>query len=822
MDFSLRNKYFFFANLVPYLNKSMRSSIFTIICIIQIFSSIFAQDHKIEKFSKVRIDLTDKNIQLLSEAGLETDHGIFVKNRYFINDFSASEIHLIQSLGFKTEVLIEDVSAFYSDSSRSSEIDQNEILSRGNCDGLSVSTYNYKTPEQYKSGSMGGYFTYQEMLDVLDAMAAKYPDLITARKNIEGFTTLNGNQLHYIKVSDQVSIDDDSEPEVLYTALHHAREPNGLSQMIFYLWYLLENYGKDPIVTKIIENTQLYFVPCVNPDGYIYNQTTNPNGGGLWRKNMWKDSLGELKGVDLNRNYGHFWGFNDSGSSPNPNSQTYRGKDAFSEPETQAIRAFCSDRNFVMAVNYHTFGNYLIHPWGYNDLPTDENDVFKAIGQVMNRENNFLLGTGLETVGYTVNGDSDDWMYGDTGEKNAIYSFTPEVGPSFWPPSTDIDYLNKSCVWMNLSAALLTLNFYEAKETNESNYLTPEYKNIYVRVNRAGLKEGSAKILLSSLTPGIDVMVPSRTVTLNNAEYTDLVFELAIDASKSYADGIILNLEVDNDGIKNSIEIRKQWISKPFTTIFFDDLKNINSFNSAGWVKTDQLYFSQPSSVTDSENGDYPPDHQAFITLKESIDLSDASSAFLGFYARWNIEKGYDFVQVLASTDNNDFIPLCGKYTNPGTRDQSFNSPVYDGVFNDWVKEEIDLSAFAGSPKVWIRFTLRTDSYVERDGFYFDEMEIKAVKNTSGTQDDFKVTPAIFPNIWSGQIQVHISGLTVSDHTYINIYDAMGQIIYRSSIKAESFDVDASTLKNGIYYYELSDGALKKGTGKLVVMNAQK
>ena len=799
----------------------MRQLFFIILCLCQSYFTLNAQFQKVEKFSKIRIDLTDKSINMLSAAGLETDHGIFVKNRYFINDFSASEIHLIQSLGFQIEVLIEDVSAFYSSNSRSSEINQSETLSRGNCDGLPLSTYIYKTPDQYKSGSMGGYFTYDEMLDILDTMAAKYPDIISARKKIEGFTTHNGNHLFYIKLSDHVSKNEASEPEVLYTALHHAREPNGLSQMIFYLWYLLENYGKDPIVTKIVENTQLYFVPCVNPDGYIYNQTTKPNGGGLWRKNMWKDTLGALKGVDLNRNYGHFWGFNNSGSSANPNSQTYRGTDAFSEPETQAVRAFCSERNFVMALNYHTFGNYLIHPWGYNDLPTDEDAVFKSIGHVMNRENNFLLGTGLETVGYTVNGDSDDWMYGDTGEKNVIYSFTPEVGPSFWPASTDIDYLNKSCVWMNLSTALLTLNYYEAKETNESNYLTPEYKNIYVRVNRAGLKEGSATIRLTTLTPGIDVLLPSRTVTLNNAEYTDFVFELTIDASKSFADGIILQLEVDNDGIKNSSEIKKQWISKPFSTIFYDDLKNINSFNSSGWVKTDQLFFSQPSSVTDSESGDYPPDHQAFITLKEPIDLSDASNAFLGFYARWDIEKAYDFVQVLASSDNSDFIPLCGKYTNPGTRDQAFNSPLYDGVKNEWVKEEIDLSAFIGASKVWIRFALQTDQYEERDGFYFDEMEIRAVQNTSDIQDELIKSPTIFPTIWSGQLQVHTSGMPVSENTFLNIYDAMGRSVFRFKIKAESFEVDASILPNGIYYYELSDVKLKKATGKLVVVNAQ-
>ena len=81
------------------------------------------------------------------------------------------------------------------------------------------------------------------------------------------------------------------KPQVLYTSIHHAREPMSLSQLIFYMWYLLENYDSDPEVQYILNNTELYFIPVVNPDGYLYNEFTNPTGGGLWRKNR-KNSNG--------------------------------------------------------------------------------------------------------------------------------------------------------------------------------------------------------------------------------------------------------------------------------------------------------------------------------------------------------------------------------------------------------------------------------------------------------------------------------------------------------------------------------------------------
>ena len=72
------------------------------------------------------------------------------------------------------------------------------------------------------------------------------------------------------------------------------------------MWYLLENYATNADIKATVDNTELFFVPCVNPDGYVYNQTTNPNGGGMWRKN--RRNNGTSFGVDINRNYGYNWG----------------------------------------------------------------------------------------------------------------------------------------------------------------------------------------------------------------------------------------------------------------------------------------------------------------------------------------------------------------------------------------------------------------------------------------------------------------------------------------------------------------------------------
>ena len=57
-----------------------------------------------------------------------------------------------------------------------------------------------------------------------------------------------------------------------------------METVIYFMYYLLENYGKDPEVTYLVNNRELYFIPVINPDGYAYNQQISPEGGGDWRK----------------------------------------------------------------------------------------------------------------------------------------------------------------------------------------------------------------------------------------------------------------------------------------------------------------------------------------------------------------------------------------------------------------------------------------------------------------------------------------------------------------------------------------------------------
>ena len=131
-------------------------------------------------------------------------------------------------------------------------------------------------------GSMGGYYTFAEIEADLDEMFSLYPNLITQKFSIG--TSIEGRTIWAVKISDNPNMSE-NEPAVGFDALVHAREPQSMATQMYFMWYLLENYGTDSEATYLINNREIYCVPCFNPDGYEYNRQTDPNGGGYWRKN---------------------------------------------------------------------------------------------------------------------------------------------------------------------------------------------------------------------------------------------------------------------------------------------------------------------------------------------------------------------------------------------------------------------------------------------------------------------------------------------------------------------------------------------------------
>ncbi|MCU0644386.1 MAG: T9SS type A sorting domain-containing protein, partial [bacterium] len=258
---------------------------------------------------------------------------------------------------------------------------------------------------------------------------------------------LGGYDIWAIKISDHVQIEED-EPEVFFFANIHARELITPEIIMYFLHYLIDHYGKDGYVTHLINNRQIWLCPSANPDGHEYCLSGNdpsdanyPANPAWWRKNK-SDNDGDGKfdpykdGVDLNRNFGYKWGYDEVGSSANPVAATYRGKSAFSEPESQAIRDFVMQHRFLIALSFHSHGQLWLYPWGYTSERTPDYMSFRWLAGGCVAYNNYNPQAGYQL--YPTNGTTDDWLYGEQTLKNKIFAFYNQFG--FFP---DTMYMKK-------------------------------------------------------------------------------------------------------------------------------------------------------------------------------------------------------------------------------------------------------------------------------------------------------------------------------------------------------------------------------------------
>jgi hypothetical protein len=288
---------------------------------------------------------------------------------------------------------------------------------------------------------MGLYHTYQEMLDELKQREAKYTDIC---KLYDVGDTWEKREMWVLKVSDNPT-QSEQEPRLFVVGNHHARELMTVEIPLRFIKVLLEGYATNPDIKYYVDNYEIYIMPMANPDGHVYVEGHSSGPSSYWWRKNRRDNGGGVYGVDLNRNYSYKWGYDNVGSSPNPSSTTYRGPSAFSEPETTAIRNLMKDVDFMFALDYHSYGEYILIPYSYDTVeraPNPERDYFLQIGNGMNTKlgSRYLVGTPLETIRYPVNGGSTDYHYGETKEKNKIYGWCFEVNTraegGFAPPET--------------------------------------------------------------------------------------------------------------------------------------------------------------------------------------------------------------------------------------------------------------------------------------------------------------------------------------------------------------------------------------------------
>ncbi|HVG11400.1 MAG TPA: M14 family zinc carboxypeptidase [Flavisolibacter sp.] len=713
----------------------------TIICIVVFVCAFGTAGQAQSKHSQVKIFIPKNRTAALQKQGFDFDHSYYnPTDQSLTTTLDANDLAILAKSGYPYEVIVEDEEKDFLIRNKPEEFFKNDD-SRGQGNNSHRLFFNSPdkavastivTPAAFHQGSMGGYLTYAEMKKELDSMVLNYPTLV----KLESIgKTYENRDIWVLKISDNAAANE-SEPEVLYSGMHHAREPLGMMNLIFYMQYLLENYSINDRIKEIVDGRELYFIPIVNPDGYVYNQSTNPNGGGLWRKNRQPNTSDGSIGQDLNRNYAFGFDYNNGGSSDVTTDQTYHGDFAFSAIETQLMRDYIRTRDFKFALNYHSYGGYWIHgycvPTGV--LSATDVAIIKTTGSIATKHSIYEVGTPMETVGYQGNGSSDDWFLGgDAGVRPPIYAISPEVGlgiTTFWPVASDIIKYCKEVFHGNLQTALLG-GSYTIVEDKSSMALVNTTGSLEFIARRVGRVDDAVKVTLVPLENIASVGAPVNIASLPNYLST-------AQGSISYTLAA---------GISNGQRIKFAWktefggVTKLDTFVKFynptvllsDDMES-GTVGAAGgkWTNTTGTSWgystasanSGTRALSESAAGNYTASNTLTINSAAAVNLADATFAYLSFWTRYRTQNGYDKLQVQVSTNGTTYTALPGLHTIVETKGTLAGAPSFTGYQDYWVREVIDLSSVKGAAAVRLRFAFTSDASTHDDGFYIDDVQL--------------------------------------------------------------------------------------------------
>lgn len=307
------------------------------------------------------------------------------------------------------------------------------------------------------------YHSFEDIEQHLSELAEKYPD---KAKLVSLGKTHEGRNIWALKIGTGKA-STVKRPALVFTGAHHAREwvtpeiPLNLADQ------LLTKYDSDPAMKNRVDNSQIWIIPVANPDGFVYSRTVNS----MWRKNRrpiqqtacdllnhpkeLKAAIadakirraGEIKGigVDLNRNYydgnpEHFYLYRPEGDDPcsifddmpstsdDPNQLTYRGPEGGSEAEVKALTKLTLRPSVKGIINYHSYGNMILYPWGFTREPVENQNEYIDLGREMQAgmDDQFTL---IDSCGlYPATGDPQDMQ-----QINGKMSYTLEMGSSFQP-----------------------------------------------------------------------------------------------------------------------------------------------------------------------------------------------------------------------------------------------------------------------------------------------------------------------------------------------------------------------------------------------------
>ena len=673
----------------------------------------------------------------------------------------------------------------------------------------------------------GEYHSYTELTADMAAWAAAYPSITQL---ISIGNSFEGREIWALKISDNPGVQE-SEPEIQWIGAHHGDETISVEVCYYMAEYLLENYGTDPQVTWLVDEREIWIIPMLNPDGHTAGSRYN------------------AQGTDLNRNYLCPCGCN-SGT-------------AFSAPESRALRDWNARMNPVTSLTFHSGAVYVNYLWDYTYDPTPDEPMLITLSNAYGAYSGLPVTNGADW--YIVHGSCQDWCYDARGEIDT----TIELSVTKDPPASSIDPIVADNIPAMLHQARMSgrgiRGLVTDADTGDPLYATisiPEIgKDVYtdpdvgdyhrmvesgtytVVCNVAGFPTQTEYNVSASLDTFVVVNfefeVERGTVNgyVRDTELSPIAATVALTDLYGYSDASdpvtgyyeIVNVPVGTHDLLasqpgySSEERTGVSVADGMTTsedfaleqaYFFDDIESGTSEWTGVWGTTSTHAHSPSISMTDSPGENYPNSATTTMELNSGLDLSESTTASLVFWHRYDTESGYDYCLVEVSTNGG------GSWAQVAS---------YSGLLSNWTEVTIDLDSYVGTSDFKVRFVLESDGWVQKDGWYVDDVHVFADQPT-GVDDGgapLELLVGNYPNPFNPTTSVRYT-VPRAGPVNLTVYDVSGRLVRtlvetashdagRHSISWDGRDENGAEVATGVYFARLSVDS-QSASGKMVLL----
>jgi hypothetical protein len=579
---------------------------------------------------------------------------------------------------------------------------------------------------------MRDYYSIDQYSQFMQDTAAQYPGICQL---VQIGSSTQNRPLYFMKISDNVTISE-NEPEFKYISSMHGDEVLGFDLLLRLIQLLTSQYGVDTRITNLVNSTEIWINPLMNPDGYVAHSRYN------------------AAGIDLNRNF------------PMPTGSQHPDGESWA-PETIAMMDFISAHSFLLSANFHGGEVVMNYPWDYTyTLAPDDAYLQQAAlsyashYSTMYNSSQFVHGITNGAAWYVTTGSYQDWNYGFTD----CMDITAEVSSNKWPASSQLESLwnqNKESllsymefvhkgingtVWDNnnnpLAATISIAGNIKNTTTDPSvgdyhRLLLPGTYSITASAVGFVSQSVSVTVPISGQVVHNFILEPAQTMSFSG-QVRDLNGQLINGASVAIGTPTPINLSTTATGTfainslyegdytvtinktgfavyQQVVQFRADSNAKVFVLsqpMFNEDFQSglSNWSIQTPWATTVQ---SGNTVLTDSPSGNYSNNQNRSIGIANPISLQNVQNPVLSFSNKYNLESGYDFVYVEA-TPNGSTWTVLGSFT---------------GQQSSWQTSSFSLNAFTGSSTFRFRFRLNTDSAVTADGIYIDDVQISGMQN---------------------------------------------------------------------------------------------